>query len=885
MVGTRKETTVLLEPQNPVYFVSEDNVAEIDPVFIKPEIIGEKAYGLSCLPEHWTLPFIVISETLFSDYRNSSNEKREKIIEKWNKQIVAAANYIGISEDDQIIVRSSGCSEGMIERGQLYSVDGSFSNLNDILNNCLRKLSQDEYLSNNKVPLIIQRYINPISSKGHLSNERRCYEEKRDWLGEFDDTHSNYGHKRNFEITLRNWRKKIETKNYTDKPLACNLLAHISEVLKIPAAWAYERNVRIHYEWVWDGRFVYIVQADQELKYDGVDPTKLITSTHKIPFGFVPKCLKEPSKEHAQKYQKVRNIFTYTKLGLPVAKLYILDDQKVIENLALGHVSEELKSDILQLVKGSLVIRMDIATDDLNTLQLLPRTQEERDLNSALDWLKKRSAEIKKSVQEDVAFLFHNFIPAVSSAFAYAAPGERKVQIEALWGLPEGLYYNAHDKYIVDTKTPRIDDLNREQFEISEKRKFKHFFITPDDSGRWIPKILKPPYDWKGSIQKDEWIKDIAYESRRIAEEEGKSLSVMWFVNVPESTCRSKVFPWHHEYYDPEITTRARSYRTKTPFDKSFVIKTSNDIDILRQEAMKKHSNIRRIRIMPNEDNLLRDKKTLSKIGELAKEINAVILMEGGVLSHAYYQLMQTNAIVEVLHPFNDSEDKREFNKLVRDKISHNIEQRGEIVNIARLSGDYLLRALKEKLVEEAFEVLDAIDQESIINELADVSEVVDGILSHINVTNSELEKRQAEKREKAGGFKDGIVLLETRNPLPTTKRQPDPSLFEEIEYEGSYETVLDQQKIIDQSHKIDKWSDKREHQSSTETILNITIPMVLDKWFSNTAEKVIDPDNNIKVLLEGKRLGCNIQIQLSVFTTHKEQVQQLLLFNPFEVN
>ena len=146
-------------------------------------------------------------------------------------------------------------------------------------------------------------------------------------------------------------------------------------------------------------------------------------------------------------------------------------------------------------------------------------------------------------------------------------------------------------------------------------------------------------------------------------------------------------------------------------------------------------------------------------IGELCQKIGAVILLEGGVLSHAYYQLMETNAIVEVLQPFEDFDDTREFNKLVRDKVALNIEQGGEIVSTVKLSGESLLRALREKLIEEAFEVLDSIDQDSIVGELADVAEVVDGILSHISVGKDKLIQRQKQKREKTGGFKNGMKL------------------------------------------------------------------------------------------------------------------------------
>jgi len=877
MVKKKAVSSPLLffKPLNSITYVSENDITDISPESIKVEIVGEKAYGLSCMPKAWTLPFIVISDKLLTDYSSYSASDKTELFNIWSERIIQAATSVGIV--DNIIVRSSGYSEGMDERGKFYSVEGMLLELFTPLNNCLSKLSQDKSLNQQKIPLIIQQHVIPISAKGHLSNERRCYKENRDWLGEFEDISTPISSSANFEINLRNWRKKIETENYVEKPLLCNLSVHVSEVLKVPATWAYERKTRLHYEWVWDGNAIYIVQADEERVSEGIDPTKIYQLKSNVPASFTPKCLKELDMDHAVKYAKINNVFVYNKLGLPITKLYILDDQKIIKNMALGDIPIDLEEDIQELVKGSLVIRVDIASKDESKRQLLPRTQEERDLTSALIWLREKSAKLKNELQEELVFIFHNFLPAVSSAFAYAAPGQRKVQIEALWGLPEGLYYNAHDKYIVDTQNPRVNDLNVDFFEIFPKPKYKHFFISPDNDGRWTPKILKPPYDWKGSIEKEEWIKEIALESRRISEFEGKPLSIMWFVNVLNDS-GEKIFPWYHEHYNPAVTSRARSYRTKTPFDKSVIVRTKNDIEELKREATKPQSSIRRIRIQPCEDELLRDKQTLHDIGEIAKRMDAIILLEGGVLSHAYYQLMQTHAVVEVLHPFEDFEDKREFNKLVRDKVSLNIEQGGEVVFNTQLSGEYLLRALREKLIEEAFEVLDAIDQESIIGELADVSEVIDGILAHINVSRSELEQRQKQKREKAGGFKEGIVLLETRNPLPTKQEFEDRTLFEGI---LSNDQQLDERVIMAQSHKIDKWTDKREHKTATEAIMRLTVPMIRDNWVANTYEKHTDSDpaSNVKVQISGSRLGSKYQIELSVFTKSKQYEQLLLKF------
>ncbi|MFZ5993411.1 MAG: hypothetical protein ACOYU4_00230 [Thermodesulfobacteriota bacterium] len=865
-----------LDPLTSIHFVHAEGINEISAESVIIETVGEKAFGLSCLPKPWTLPFIVISDELLARYKSSREDYREHLLNSWANHIIEAVMSVGMGKQEQIIVRSSGYSEGLKERGTFSSVEGTLENIFHLLSDCLKKLSADTGLQEQKIPLVIQKYAVPISAKGHLSNERRCYKEKRDWLGEFEELRT--GKDKPFRINLRNWRKRVTVGNLTNEPLLCNLTPQVSEVLKIPAAWGYQLGQRLHFEWVWDGKTIYLVQADQERESKGLDPTEIYISRRSPSSEFMPKCLKKINKDHATKYNKIRNVFTYMKLGLPITQLYVLDNQSVISDLALGKVLPDLEGDLIELVKNSLVIRMDIATRGENSYQLLPRTDGVRELDGALEWLKKRSAEIKKDVDDDVAFIFHNFIPATSSAFALAAPAERKVQIEAIWGLPEGLYYNSHDKYIVDTGSPlgkelRHEDLDR--LEIQKKINFKHFFVAPDENDRWTTQIVKPPYDWRPSIKRVDWVKKIALESRRIAEEEGKSLSIMWFIGVPRQVCPSPIFPWYHEPYDPKITSRALTQRTKTPFDKSLIIRRRKDIEVLQQEAEKGQSRVRRVRIQPLEDALLRDKNTLRQIGELTNKIDAVILLEGGVLSHAYYQLMQTDATVEVLRPFEDLEDKREFDKLVRDDVPSNIARRGEVVTKTRLSGEFKLRALREKLIEEAFEALDATVQDSIVEELADLSEVIDEILSMLSVSRDELQERQKQKREKAGGFKDGLVLLETRNPPPTEKGvKNDVTLFGDMGHADTRDIIpIHGRKVIELSHAINKWSDRREHQVAEEAILKLVVPMVRDSWTTTAPEMVIESDlgNVVRAKITGKRLGADLQIEISFFIPQKQ--------------
>lgn len=857
-----KDTKIksFFKPKNGVIYVTEKSVQTFNSDSITINLIGKKAFGLSCLPKKWTLPYIVISDTFM--------DEKTKLSETFITNIYNALNIINITGDDDIIIRSSSSNEGLDERGELYSISGKLTDLIALLKKSFKIMHADDTIKGYNIPLIIQKYIVAHSAKGHLSNERRLSEHTRDWKCEQEDikTHAT----KYFPIALRNWRQEIDVTKYTNHELSCNSFNNIKEMLKIPSSWITLEGLRVHFEWVWDGTNIYLVQADQESEKKGVDPKNI--NDYNTLKDFHPSAIIEIDKANAEKYSKIKNVFIYKKLDLPVAPLYILNNIDILTELSKGNIPEALKIDIEQLTETPLIIRMDIEKDSKIEGQSLPR-EELHNLEDALNWLKEKAIKYKTKAEEGkIIFIFHNFIPAISAAFAYAAPNERKVQIEALWGLPEGLYFNSHDKYIVDTKGKSIDTIDINKFDVDEKKAYKHFFITQKEDGTWGPKTLKAPFDWKSSIENEKWIKQIALDSRRIATEENKSLSIMWFVDIPEEVCENKIFPWHHEEFDPKITSRSKTQRKKTSSDKSFIISTNKKLEELRTEAKKETSFIKRIRIQPTEDSLLRNKKILKEIGNLSKQINAIILLEGGVLSHAYYQLMETGATVEVSHSFDNFEDKEEFNKLVRDKIPENIENGGEIVNTAKLTKTSIFRALKDKLIEEAFEVFDA-DDDSLLGELADVSEVIDGILYHLNIDKEELLNKQKKKYDKVGGFKDGLILLDTENPIPTIKDKSNKSLFEGDDIKKQPSEITYEDLPI---KKLDVYKDTRELISENDNIIRITIPMTRNYWSTSVMDLRLYKEHTSKLKLSGKRIESSYQIELSIFT--KKENKQLII-------
>ena len=99
---------------------------------------------------------------------------------------------------------------------------------------------------------------------------------------------------------------------------------------------------------------------------------------------------------------------------------------------------------------------------------------------------------------------------------------------------------------------------------------------------------------------------------------------------------------------------------------------------------------------------------------------------------------------------------RREYDKLVRDRIPEIIEKQGERPVYDRLEARDCLEYLALKLSEEAAEYVESRE----IEELTDTLEVIYGILHHRGISFDELEDIRRRKYDARGGFEGGIRLI-----------------------------------------------------------------------------------------------------------------------------
>ena len=95
------------------------------------------------------------------------------------------------------------------------------------------------------------------------------------------------------------------------------------------------------------------------------------------------------------------------------------------------------------------------------------------------------------------------------------------------------------------------------------------------------------------------------------------------------------------------------------------------------------------------------------------------------------------------------------YNKLVRDKITDIIEADGRIAKYRILDENEYRQELNKKLQEEVKEYL----EDNNVEELADIVEVIYGILKSMDVSIKEFEKIRINKQEKRGAFEKKIYL------------------------------------------------------------------------------------------------------------------------------
>lgn len=125
------------------------------------------------------------------------------------------------------------------------------------------------------------------------------------------------------------------------------------------------------------------------------------------------------------------------------------------------------------------------------------------------------------------------------------------------------------------------------------------------------------------------------------------------------------------------------------------------------------------------------------------------------------------------------------YDKLVRDNIPDWHRANGHAVSGRQLKGEELLKALVQKLHEEADEVSGALSRQELIEEIGDVQQVIRDLCASEQISPEELDTVIKQKADKKGGFSKGEYIDTVTIPSEDDKwakycRQ-DPAKYPEV--------------------------------------------------------------------------------------------------------
>lgn len=114
---------------------------------------------------------------------------------------------------------------------------------------------------------------------------------------------------------------------------------------------------------------------------------------------------------------------------------------------------------------------------------------------------------------------------------------------------------------------------------------------------------------------------------------------------------------------------------------------------------------------------------------------------------------------------------KYRFKRLARDKMVVWLEARQHKVEHTRITGDEFRRALQEKVVEEALEVEQAVTRDEVVEEIADVYDILSVLCKEYAITPEEIATKQQVKLDERGAY-TGLLLTGTWVPKGTKEHQ-----------------------------------------------------------------------------------------------------------------
>ena len=93
------------------------------------------------------------------------------------------------------------------------------------------------------------------------------------------------------------------------------------------------------------------------------------------------------------------------------------------------------------------------------------------------------------------------------------------------------------------------------------------------------------------------------------------------------------------------------------------------------------------------------------------------------------------------------------MDKLIRDLVPEMMRSRGMTLLARTMERDEYIQRLKDKLLEETNEIIEAKTSAELLEEFADVFEVIHALAKECNLSMEQIETKRCEKKQKNGAF------------------------------------------------------------------------------------------------------------------------------------
>jgi hypothetical protein len=618
----------------------------------EPGEVGTKAAGLLGLPPAWVPRFVVFRTNPRATW-SSVDPDRSIFRDQTGKRFSAPELIDQLSRDgEHLLLRSNGPDEaGRPAELSTAVIEAEWK----AASRQLDRLAADR--TTRRVFALLQRAVEP-AVVGQMSNERRFARSPSRWVVEG-------------MVSLRG----PEVLMVRPGPLVRGALwarsrHELIRSLRSVAGLLSERTNRYRCEWLWDGQRLWVVQADAAPPVEDADARVYLTA--KEPFAQAASTADDVDQTqcffHSPKLSTWR---TFGDLGWRRPDVRVITGEQLATQ---GSRNAELQRLAAVIHETPVVVRTDVRIS--GDRPLLPTSGPLADARAVSRFMRRAAGQFEEHATgtDDYAFLLAPLVPARASAMVRARPDTTTVEIDALWGFPDGLLLLPHDSYTV---TPE-----------GEKAAVRH---KPAcllwSTGTWRIATVGPDFDWRRVLARGE-LRQLASWGRELARHEGREIQLLALARIGGARGPAACLPFHYTTLDataPPADARIPPIaRHEMP-----VVRAPKDLRRLRASPA-----VRALLLRPDV-RYLRDVRFLRVVGETAAAAGLPILFEGSLIGHAYYVLVTTGATVIPTAPSAIAHARRDTTPVI-------VAPAGGIARVRAVESHQARRAARDELADAA---------------------------------------------------------------------------------------------------------------------------------------------------------------------------------------